>query len=146
MPDLDHKELEALDSGREGFSTWVKAGGHRALNLRDTPETAVLLFSSLRTELGAWCVLSMCSTRELPLTSCSFFLKPSLSYLTPQPHCKISCFCDLTGNILGLKPKDSSQLAPGHDPSIGSVKMRCYMEKQKHLRGLGKATSQAQGA
>lgn len=111
-------------AGKASLYVDVKAVVHRALNLRDTPETAVLLFSSLRTELGAWCVLSVCSTRELPLTSCSFLLKPSLSYLTPQPHCKISCFCHLTGNSLGLKPRDSSQLAPGHDPTIGSVKMR----------------------
>lgn len=47
--------------------------------------------------------------------------------------------------MLGLRPTDCTQLAPGHDPTLVSVKMRCYMEKQKNSRSLGKAASQAQG-
>lgn len=48
--------------------------------------------------------------------------------------------------MFSLKPADSPQMAPGHDPALVSVKMRCYMEKQKNSRDLGKAASQAQGA
>lgn len=62
-PNQDHRELEALDSGRDSFSIWGKAGIHRALNLRAHQK---LLFLVLRTELRAWPVLSMCSTHELP--------------------------------------------------------------------------------
>lgn len=82
-PDQDHRELEALESGRDSFSIWGKAGVHRALNLRAQQKLLCLV---LRTELRAWRVLSMCSTHELPLASRSFSLKPSLSYLTPQTH------------------------------------------------------------
>lgn len=68
-PDQDHRELEALDSGRDSVSIWGKAGVHRALNLRAHQK---LLFLVLRTELRAWRVLSMCSPHELPLASPPF--------------------------------------------------------------------------